>query len=72
MQKLEYFSDMLNNLFFSEAENYINKANIIYQFYYELENGNNNNNKKPEYKLKKSEIMKNTNNLEIYVPPPEK
>ena len=71
-QKLEYFSDMLNNLFFSEAENYINKANIIYQFYYELENGNNNNNKKPEYKLKKSEIMKNTNNLEIYVPPPEK
>ena len=35
-------------------------------------NKNNNNNKKPEYKLKKSELTKNTNNLEIYVPPPQK
>ena len=69
-QKLEYFSEILDNLFYSEAEYYINKVNLIQQFYYELENIS--NNKKPEYKVKKSEIMKNANNLEIYVPPPEK
>ena len=69
--KLENFSEMISNLFYSEAENYLNKVNIIQQFYYELENKNNNN-KKPEYKLKKSELTKKTNNLEIYVPPPQK
>ena len=71
-QKILLFSEMLSNLFYSEAENYLNKVNIIQQFYYELLNKNNNNNKKPEYKLKKSELTKNTNNLEIYVPPPQK
>ena len=70
-QKLEYFSDMMSNLFYSEAEFYLNKVNIIQQFYYELMNKNTNN-KKPEYKLKKSEITKYSNNLEIYVPPPQK
>ena len=68
-QKIEYFSEMLSNLFYSEAEFYLNKVNIIQQFYYEIIGKTN---KRPEYRLKKSELMKNTNNLEIYMPPPQK
>ena len=67
-EKMEYFSEIISNLFYSEAEYYLNKIYIIKQFYYELENKTN---QKVEYKLKKSELMKNTNNLEIYVPLPQ-
>ena len=66
-QKIEYFSEMISNLFYSEAEYYLDKINIIQQFYNQFENKTN---RKFEYKLKKSELMKNTNNLEIYMPPP--
>ena len=67
-EKMEYFSEIISNLFYSEAEYYLNKINIMKQFYYELENKTN---QKVEYKLKKSELMKNTNNLDIYVPLPQ-
>ena len=65
-EKMENFSDMISNLFYSEAEYYLSKINIIQQYYNELENKPNKN--VVEYKLKKLELMKNTNNLEIYIP----
>ena len=70
-QKIEYFFDMLCNLFYAESEFYLHKINLLHEFYNEFENKNKNF-IKPEYKLKKSELMKNTYNLEIYVPKPEK
>ena len=64
-EKMEYFSEMIINCFYSEAVYYLSKINIIQQFYNELENRAN---KTVEYKLKKLELMKNTNNLETYIP----
>ena len=67
--QLSFFWELLSNLFYAEADNYINKINIIKQFYFEFDINRYSDKFPYEYKLKKGEITKGTNELLLYVEP---
>ena len=68
-KQIDFFWELLSNLFFTEAENYIKKINIIKQFYFEFDVNRYSDKFPYEYKLKKDEIVKGTKDLCIYVEP---
>ena len=67
--QIDFFWELLSNLFFIEAEHYIKKINIIKQFYFEFDINRYSDKFPYEYKLKKDEIIKGTDILPIYVEP---
>ena len=68
-KQIDFFWELLSNLFFTESENYIKKINIIKQFYFEFDVNRYSDKFPYEYILKKGEILKGTNDLAIYVEP---
>ena len=68
-KQLDFFWELLSNLFFVETENYIKRINIIKQFFYEFDINKYSENFPYEYKIKKDEILKGTENLPIYTEP---
>ena len=68
-KKLNYFWEILSNLFLIETEFFIKKVNIIREFYFEFDINKYSDKNPYEYILKKDEIIKDTNNLPIYVKP---
>ena len=68
-KQLDFFWELLSNLFFVETENYIKRINIIKQFYFEFDINRYSDKFPYEFKIKKDDILKGTDKLPIYSEP---